>query len=65
MSIRKKVMTYEAQLEAQGVELKRLRWLLEHREELSHAPIRDYTTELIDLDLNQCVSRYKWTGLPD
>ena len=65
MNIRKKVLTYEAQLAEQGIELKRLRWLLEHREELAHMPIRDYTAELIDLDLNQCVSRYKWNGLPE
>ena len=64
MSLRKKCLTYEQQLAEQGVELKRLRYLLEHREEKSNTDIRDYTAELIDLDLNQNVSRYKWNGLP-
>ena len=65
MSTRKKLLTYEEQLKQQNVEIKRLRYLVETQRQEVDPLVRDYTEEFIDLDLNQCVSRYKWTGLPD
>lgn len=65
MAIRKKLLTYEEQLKQQGVEIKRLRFMLEQKNTLQQTSTRDYTDELLDLDLQQYVSRYKWSGLPN
>lgn len=65
MALKKKLLTYEEQLKAYNVELNKLRLQLLNSEKLSTTPIYDFKKNMRDVDLQQSISRYKWTGLPE
>lgn len=65
MSIKRKVITHEAQLAEQGIRINQLFRKLENYNQLSTPATKDYSSLIHDIDLQQFISRYKWEGLPD
>lgn len=65
MSKKKKLLTYEEQLRQLNVEVSKLRWNLMQADKLGTTIDYDFKANIRDLDLQQVLSRYKWTGLPE
>ena len=61
---KKKYLTYEEMIKNQGIQIEMLKKRLGSYKILGQPINRDYTNSLIDLDVQQFVSRYKWSGLP-